>query len=76
MVPNPIASKKSEDKFASSRPLLVVCAADGLFGGGSNTKDGLAGPLNGTSNSDDQMNGNYMPTSVQFYSMKSHSYVH
>jgi hypothetical protein len=76
MVPNPIASKKSEDKFASSRPLLVVCAADGLFGGGNNTKDGLTGPLNGTSNSHDQMNGNYMPTSVQFYSMKSHSYVH
>jgi len=76
MVPNPIASKKSEDKFASSRPLLVVCA-DGFFGGGSNIKDGLTGPPNGTtSNSHDQMNGNYMPTTVQFYSMKSHSYVH
>lgn len=77
MVPNPIASKKSEDKFASSRPLLVVCA-DGFFGGGSNNiKDGLTGPPNGTaSNSHDQMNGNYMPTTVQFYSMKSHSYVH
>ncbi|XP_050883221.1 autophagy-related protein 18f isoform X2 [Lathyrus oleraceus] len=75
MVPNPIASKKSEDKFASSRPLLVVCA-DGLFAGGSNVKDGLTGPNGTTSNSHDQMNGNYMPTTVQFYSMKSHSYVH
>lgn len=76
IVPNPIASKRSEDKFASSRPLLVVCA-DGFLPGGSNVKDGLAGPYNGsTSNSQDQINGNYLPTTVQFYSMKSHSYVH
>ncbi|XP_058756502.1 autophagy-related protein 18f [Vicia villosa] len=75
MVPNPIALKKSEDKFASSRPLLVVCA-DGVFAGGSNAKDGSTGPNGTTSNSHDQMNGNYMPTTVQFYSMKSHSYVH
>lgn len=75
MVPNPIASKRSEDKFANSRPLLVVCA-DGFFAGGSNVKDGLTAPSNGSaSNSHDQMSGNYLPTTVQFYSMKSHSYV-
>nr|XP_027187641.1 autophagy-related protein 18f isoform X2 [Cicer arietinum] len=76
MVPNPIASKKSENKLISGRPLLVVCV-DGFFAGGCNVKDGLNGSSNGTtSNSHDQMNSNYMPTTVQFYSMKSHSYVH
>ncbi|XP_061341799.1 LOW QUALITY PROTEIN: autophagy-related protein 18f [Gastrolobium bilobum] len=76
MIPNPIASNTSEDKFANSRPLLVVCA-DGFFAGGSNVQDGLIAPCNGsTSNSHDQMNGNYLPTTVQFYSMKSQSYVH
>lgn len=76
MVPNPIASKRSEDKFANSRPLLVVCA-DGFFAGGTNVQDGLTAPYNGsTSNSHDQLNGNFLPTTVQFYSMKSQSYVH
>ncbi|KAK7324650.1 hypothetical protein VNO77_28379 [Canavalia gladiata] len=76
MVPNPIASKRSEDRFANSRPLLVVCT-DGFFAGGSNVQDGLTTPYNGsTSNSHDQINGNYLPTTVQFYSMKSQSYVH
>ncbi|TKY48984.1 Autophagy-related protein 18f [Spatholobus suberectus] len=76
MVPNPIASKRSEDRYANSRQLLVVCT-DGFFAGGSNVQDGLTTPYNGsTSNSHDQMNGSYLPTTVQFYSMKSQSYVH
>ncbi|MED6219840.1 hypothetical protein PIB30_039401 [Stylosanthes scabra] len=76
VVPNPIASKRSEDKFANSRPLLVVCT-DGFFAGGTNVQDGSNAPYSGsTSNSHDQMNGNYLPTTVQFYSMKSHAYVH
>ncbi|XP_027340566.1 autophagy-related protein 18f isoform X1 [Abrus precatorius] len=77
MVPNPIASKRSEDKFANSRPLLVVCT-DGFFAGGSNVQDGLTTTShNGSpSNSHDQINGTYLPTTVQFYSMKSQSYVH
>ncbi|XLT95094.1 hypothetical protein S245_017703 [Arachis hypogaea] len=76
MVPNPIASKRSEDKFANSRPLLVVCA-DGFFASGTNVQDGSNAPYNGgTSNSHDQMSGNYLPTTIQFYSMKSHAYVH
>ncbi|OIW15456.1 hypothetical protein TanjilG_28655 [Lupinus angustifolius] len=70
-VPNPIGSKRSEDKFANSRPLLVVCT-DGFFASGSNVQDGNGS----TSNSHDQVNGNYLPTTVQFYSMKSQSYVH
>ncbi|KAK7272451.1 hypothetical protein RJT34_29056 [Clitoria ternatea] len=76
MVPNPIASKRLGDKFANSRPLLVVCT-DGFFAGGSNVQDGLTAPYNGsTSNSHDHMNGNYLPTTVQFYSMKTQAYVH
>ncbi|KAE9588600.1 putative transcription factor WD40-like family [Lupinus albus] len=70
-VPNPIGSKRSEDKFANSRPLLVVCT-DGFFASGSNVQDGNGN----TSNSHDQVNGNCLPTTVQFYSMKSQSYVH
>ena len=76
MLPNPIASKRSTDKFANSRPLLTVCA-DGFFAGGSNVQDGLATPRNrSTSNFREQLNGNYLPTTVQFYSMRSQSYVH
>ncbi|XP_027928129.1 autophagy-related protein 18f [Vigna unguiculata] len=76
MVPNPIASKRSEDNYANSRQLLVVCT-DGFFVGGSNVQDGLATPNNGSIlNSHEQMNGNYLPTTVRFYSMKSQSYVH
>ncbi|KAG4386062.1 hypothetical protein AAZX31_12G203000 [Glycine max] len=76
MVPNPIASKKSEDKYANSRQLLVVCT-DGFFAGSNNVQDGSTTPYNGsTTNSHDQINGSYLPTTVRFYSMKSQSYVH
>ncbi|KAG4384485.1 hypothetical protein GLYMA_13G287000v4 [Glycine max] len=76
MVPNPIASKRSQDKYANSRHLLVVCT-DGFFAGGNNVQGGSTIPYNGsTSNSHDQINGNYLPTTVRFYSMKSQSYVH
>ncbi|KAF7833879.1 autophagy-related protein 18f-like [Senna tora] len=76
MLPKPIASKRSADKFADRRPLLVVCA-DEIFAGGSNIQDGLVTPCNGSSlNSHDQMNGICLPTTVQFYSLGSQSYVH
>lgn len=76
MLPKPIASKGLEDKFADRRPLLVVCA-DGIFAGGSNIQDGSVTPGNGsTLNYPDQLNGVYLPTSVQFYSLRSQSYVH
>ncbi|KAF2314238.1 hypothetical protein GH714_024398 [Hevea brasiliensis] len=47
MLPKPIASKRSTDKFADSRPILVVCT-DGTLSGGSTTQDGLATPYNGS----------------------------
>ncbi|XP_061350527.1 autophagy-related protein 18f-like isoform X2 [Gastrolobium bilobum] len=76
MVPSPILSKRPEDKFADKRPLLVVCT-DGFFGGRSKVQDGLAAPCNGsTLKCLDQVNGNYLPTTVQFYSMRSQLYVH
>ncbi|KAI4322827.1 hypothetical protein L6164_022483 [Bauhinia variegata] len=76
LLPKPIASKRAGDKFAGSRPLLVVCT-DGFFAGGNNSRDGLAVPCNDiTSNCHDQVNGSYLPTTVQFYSLKSQSYVH
>lgn len=75
MLPKLIASKRPEDKYADSRPLLVVCA-DGIFAGGSNIQEGLVTPCNeSTLNSHDQVNGIFLPTTVQFYSLRSQSYV-
>ena len=76
MLPKPIASKRLQDKFADSRPLLVVCA-DGSHSVGSNIQNGLATPCNGSiPNYNDSVNGSILPTAVQFYSLRSQSYVH
>ncbi|XP_052207970.1 autophagy-related protein 18f [Diospyros lotus] len=75
LLPNPIASKRSGDKFSSSRPLLAICA-DGFLSGGGNVPDAAA-PFSGSSLSGrDPTNGGFIPTVVQFYSLRSHSYVH
>ncbi|XP_043705024.1 autophagy-related protein 18f-like isoform X2 [Telopea speciosissima] len=76
--PNPIASKKSEDKFVDVRPLLVVAGAGSLSGGGNN-QNGLAYHCNGNRNINnfhESGTGNSVPTVVQFYSLRSQSYVH
>ena len=76
MLPKPIASKRSKDKFADSRPLLVVCV-DGSLSGGGNIKEGFGTPYKeGSTNSHDTVNGSAMPTIIRFYSLKSQSYVH
>ncbi|KAM1343275.1 hypothetical protein PS2_007413 [Malus domestica] len=76
MLPKPIASKRSEDKFEESRPLLVVCA-DGSISVGNIIQDGTATPHNGvTAYSHDTANSSFVPTVVRFYSLKSQSYVH
>jgi hypothetical protein len=62
MLPKPITSKRSEDKFAYNRPLLVVCA-DGVQDGN-------------VSNNHDPVNGSTVSTVVRFYSLRSQSYVH
>ncbi|KAF1897275.1 hypothetical protein Lal_00034978 [Lupinus albus] len=76
MVPRSIISKRHEDKFADRHPLLVVYT-DGFFSGGGNVQDGLTTPSDGgISIYQDQVNRNYLPTIVHFYSMRTHSYVH
>lgn len=76
MVPSPVVSERKEDKFADSRPLLVVCT-DGFLVGEGKIQDGMVATGNGEAlNRPDQVNGNYLPTTVQFYSMRSQSYVH
>ncbi|CAI9773455.1 unnamed protein product [Fraxinus pennsylvanica] len=75
-LPNPTASKESVDKFADSRPLLIICA-DGSFSGGNNIQEGYGGSRNGpVQNYHGSVNGSGMPTVVWFYSLQSQSYVH
>ncbi|KAK6230376.1 hypothetical protein QUC31_001894 [Theobroma cacao] len=72
MLPKPVASKRSGDKFVDSRPLLVVCA-DGFISGGNHSQDG---PGNGSiRHNHDSGNGSLVPAIVQFYSLRSQSYV-
>ncbi|KAJ9182739.1 hypothetical protein P3X46_006698 [Hevea brasiliensis] len=76
MLPKPIASKRSADNFADSRPLLVVCT-DGTLSGASTVQDGLAKLHNGgTTSHHDLHDGSFMPTIVRFYSLRSQSYIH
>lgn len=76
MVPSPTVSKRLEDTFADKRPLLAVCVDDSLVGR-DKIQEGLVGTCNvGTLSHHDQVNGNYLPSTVQFYSMRSQSYVH
>ncbi|XWS09865.1 hypothetical protein CRYUN_Cryun39dG0026200 [Craigia yunnanensis] len=73
MLPKPLAAKRSGDKFADSRPLLVVCA-DGSLSGGTHIQDGSC---NGSiPHNHDYGNGSVVPTIVQFYSLRSQSSVH
>ncbi|KAF8391481.1 hypothetical protein HHK36_023786 [Tetracentron sinense] len=75
MQPKPIASNRSGDHFADVRPLLIV--ADGSLSGAENIEDELASPSNGNiTNSHDRRTGSYVPTVVQFYSLRSQSYAH
>ncbi|KAJ4832445.1 hypothetical protein Tsubulata_017108 [Turnera subulata] len=75
MLPKPITSKIRSDKFADSRPLLIVCS-DGSLSGGSSSQDGLATPHGRVSNHRDANNSSFLPTVVRFYSLKSQTYVH
>ncbi|KAI3456987.1 hypothetical protein Pfo_013650 [Paulownia fortunei] len=76
MLPKLVASKQSGDKFADSRPLMVICA-DGSFSGGNNFQEGSGIPCNGSiQQCQGSLNGSYVPTVVWFYSLRSQSYVH
>ncbi|KAF5190150.1 Autophagy 18 f isoform [Thalictrum thalictroides] len=76
VLPKPIASKTSKDKFADVRSLLVV-VSNGSFSGSSTVHDGISPSYNGSvANGIEQGKGNFAPSIVQFYSLKSQSYVH
>ncbi|CAN1811989.1 Autophagy-related protein 18f [Linum perenne] len=61
MLPKPIPSKSGGDKFANSRPLVVVCS-DGFLTGACDKQNRLDLPSSGT-----------LPN---YPELKSHSYVH
>lgn len=69
----PILCKKSEDKFADFHPIVVVAGDASFFAGANNSGGTSSSPGNGNvdSSSDSQL-----PTTVRFYSIRSHDYVH
>ncbi|KAL3636806.1 hypothetical protein CASFOL_019105 [Castilleja foliolosa] len=76
MLPKPLTSIQSGDKFAESRPLLILCA-DGSFSGDISVQEAPGIPSNGSIKlSNGSVNGSYEPTTVWFYSLTSQSYVH
>ncbi|KAL6544429.1 hypothetical protein OROMI_023291 [Orobanche minor] len=76
MLPKPSTSIQTGDKFAESRPLLIVCA-DGSFCADTNVPEGSCLPYNGSIKScNGSVNGSSVPTVVWFYSLRSQSYVH
>ncbi|KAL1562928.1 autophagy-related protein 18f-like isoform X2 [Salvia divinorum] len=75
MLPKPLASNQPEDKFADSRPLLVLCT-DGSFSGDIKVHDGSAPSNKMGQQCNGSVNGPCIPTVVCFYSFKSRSYVH
>ncbi|XP_009794099.1 autophagy-related protein 18f-like [Nicotiana sylvestris] len=75
-LPKPIASKKHEDRFSGSHPVLILCA-DVSLSGGSNIREGIGKLHDGTIQQyHDQASTGFLPTAVWFYSLTSHSYVH
>ncbi|XP_006363523.1 autophagy-related protein 18f-like isoform X1 [Solanum tuberosum] len=76
ILPKPIASKKHEDKFSDSHPVLILCT-DGCFSGGSNIREGI-GKLHDVTiqQHHDQESTSFDPTIVWFYSLTCYSYVH
>ena len=71
MLPQPLSTLASRDGFSGSRPLLVVCTTRHRF------QDGLDAASNGgIPKSHDPGNAYHAPSTVQFYSLTSQSYVH
>lgn len=74
MMRNPVSSNSSEDRFVDVRPLLAI-AGDGFSSGGTNSFDGVIS--NGhMGNCPEVANENFIPTTIHFYSIKTHAYVH
>ena len=64
MVKKPLPSKLSDDRFADVRPLIAV-AGDGFPSAGSNSVDAV-----------DAADDNLISTTIHFYSLRTHAYVH
>lgn len=76
VLPRPIPSMRSGDKFAESRPLLVL-SAYGSIAAAFNIQDRLASSGNAAiPKGQELVDGNFMPIFVRFYSLKSQTYVH
>lgn len=70
MLPKPLPAMASGDKFSDSRPLLVV------YTDGSRLLDGKSACNGSNPNCSGPGNGPHGPSSIQFYSLTSQSYVH
>lgn len=73
MLPKPLSTVASGDKFSDRRPLLAVCTDGSLL------QEGIDASCNGSlPNKDGSLlqNGYYGASTVKFYSLTSQSYVH
>jgi hypothetical protein len=75
LLKKPIASKKGEDRFVDSRPLLAL-AGGGTSAGSANGNDANGPVFNGTNGTNHNIGGEKLPTILRFYSLKDHGYVH
>lgn len=76
MLPNPISSEQTADKFSDSRPLLIICA-DGSFTGDDNIPERSGILRNGSvQQCPGPLDSSFTSTVVWFYSLRSQSYVH
>lgn len=76
VLPKPVLSKQSVDKFSGKRPMMIMCA-DGYFPGEANNQDRLAEPCNGSvQHGHDLSQDGCVPTVLWFYSLRSQSYEH
>lgn len=76
VLPRPIPSMRSGDKFTESRPLLVL-SAYGSITAGFKIQDRIATSGNAAVPKVQELaDAGFMPTFVRFYSLKSQTYVH
>ncbi|GAA0163299.1 hypothetical protein LIER_19198 [Lithospermum erythrorhizon] len=75
ILPKPVLCKKSTDRFAENRPLLMI-GTDGSFLGGGNLGGSPSSHNGSLQQSSVSANRCFIPTVVWFYSLKSQTYVH
>ncbi|GAB2284647.1 hypothetical protein Dimus_019099 [Dionaea muscipula] len=77
ILPKPLQTIMSEDKFSNCRPLLVFLSDASAAIVSSSIQDGKS-TCNGSNSTScqDPRNGGFVPRVVRFYSLSSQSYVH